>query len=51
MVQFVDDPAARLAQLEAGAIDFTADLTPDQLPTNELPRRKRTGYQNQKRAS
>lgn len=35
VVQFVDDPAARLAQLEAGAIDFTVDLTPDQLPTIE----------------
>ncbi|MEM9979852.1 MAG: ABC transporter substrate-binding protein, partial [Cyanobacteria bacterium P01_D01_bin.2] len=28
---FVEDPAARLAQLRAGALDFTVDLTPDQL--------------------
>ena len=28
---FIEDPAARLAQLRAGAIDFTVDLTPDQL--------------------
>lgn len=28
---FVEDPAARLAQLRAGTIDFTTDLTPDQL--------------------
>ncbi|MEG4581702.1 ABC transporter substrate-binding protein [Microcoleus sp. MON1_C5] len=29
--RFVDDPAARLAQLRAGQLDFTVDLTPDQL--------------------
>jgi len=28
---FVEDPAARLAQLRAGTVDFTVDLTPDQL--------------------
>ncbi|MEM1254415.1 MAG: ABC transporter substrate-binding protein [Cyanobacteria bacterium P01_H01_bin.21] len=28
---FIEDPAARLAQLRAGALDFTVDLTPDQL--------------------
>ncbi len=28
---FVEDPAARLAQLRAGTLDFTVDLTPDQL--------------------
>lgn len=28
--RFIADPAARLAQLRAGRIDFTADLTPDQ---------------------
>ena len=28
---FVEDPAARLAQLRAGTVDFTIDLTPDQL--------------------
>ncbi len=28
---FVEDPAARLAQLRAGTLDFTTDLTPDQL--------------------
>ncbi|MGD1858090.1 MAG: ABC transporter substrate-binding protein [Leptolyngbyaceae cyanobacterium] len=32
---FVEDPAARLAQLRAGALDFTVDLTPDQLPEIE----------------
>ncbi len=31
VIRFVDDPAARLAQLRAGALDFTVDLTPDQL--------------------
>ena len=28
---FIEDPAARLAQLRAGALDFTVALTPDQL--------------------
>ncbi|MBE9060567.1 ABC transporter substrate-binding protein [cf. Phormidesmis sp. LEGE 11477] len=28
---FIEDPAARLAQLRAGTLDFTVDLTPDQL--------------------
>ncbi|MGQ4647060.1 ABC transporter substrate-binding protein [Lyngbya aestuarii] len=31
VVRFIKDPAARLAQLRAGTIDFTVDLTPDQL--------------------
>ncbi|MBW4651266.1 MAG: ABC transporter substrate-binding protein [Kastovskya adunca ATA6-11-RM4] len=29
--RFITDPAARLAQLRAGTVDFTVDLTPDQL--------------------
>ncbi|MGF1498280.1 MAG: ABC transporter substrate-binding protein [Elainellaceae cyanobacterium] len=32
---FVEDPAARLAQLRSGSVDFTVDLTPDQLPEIE----------------
>jgi len=32
VIRFITDPAARLAQLRAGTIDFTIDLTPDQLP-------------------
>ena len=28
---FVEDPTARLAQLRAGTLDFTTDLTPDQI--------------------
>ncbi|HEY9605764.1 MAG TPA: ABC transporter substrate-binding protein [Allocoleopsis sp.] len=31
VIRFVTDPAARLAQLRAGTIDFTVDLTPDQI--------------------
>lgn len=31
VIRFITDPAARLAQLRAGTIDFTVDLTPDQL--------------------
>lgn len=31
VIRFVEDPAARLAQLRAGQLDFTVDLTPDQL--------------------
>ena len=31
VIRFVEDPAARLAQLKAGQLDFTVDLTPDQL--------------------
>ncbi len=31
VIRFVDDPAARLAQLRAGQLHFTVDLTPDQL--------------------
>ncbi|MEL6381874.1 MAG: ABC transporter substrate-binding protein, partial [Cyanobacteria bacterium J06626_18] len=31
VISFVEDPAARLAQLRAGTLDFTVDLTPDQL--------------------
>ncbi|MBW4693988.1 MAG: ABC transporter substrate-binding protein [Lyngbya sp. HA4199-MV5] len=30
VIRFITDPAARLAQLRAGQIDFTADLAPDQ---------------------
>ena len=30
VIRFVTDPAARLAQLRAGQIDFTVDLAPDQ---------------------
>ncbi len=30
VIRFVTDPAARLAQLRAGQLDFTADLAPDQ---------------------
>ena len=35
VISFVDDPAARLAQLRAGTLDFTVELTPDQLPEIE----------------
>ena len=35
VMSFVEDPAARLAQLRAGGLDFTVDLTPDQLPEIE----------------
>lgn len=35
VISFVEDPAARLAQLRAGSLDFTVDLTPDQLPEIE----------------
>ena len=31
VIRFITDPAARLAQLRAGSIDFTTDLAPDQL--------------------
>ena len=31
VISFVEDPAARLAQLRAGTLDFTVNLTPDQL--------------------
>jgi peptide/nickel transport system substrate-binding protein len=31
VMRFITDPAARLAQLRAGTIDFTVDLTPDQM--------------------
>lgn len=31
VIRFITDPAARLAQLRSGAIDFTVDLAPDQL--------------------
>lgn len=30
VIRFVTDPAARLAQLRAGQLDFTVELTPDQ---------------------
>lgn len=32
VIRFITDPAARLAQLRAGQIDFTVDLAPDQKP-------------------
>ena len=35
VVSFVEDPAARLVQLRAGTLDFTVNLTPDQLPEIE----------------
>ncbi|MGI0485961.1 ABC transporter substrate-binding protein [Pantanalinema rosaneae CENA516] len=35
VLRFVTDPAARLAQLRAGQIDFTVELTPDQKPEIE----------------
>ncbi|MFB2898743.1 ABC transporter substrate-binding protein [Aerosakkonemataceae cyanobacterium BLCC-F50] len=31
VIRFITDPAARLAQLRAGQIDFTVDLAPDQI--------------------
>jgi peptide/nickel transport system substrate-binding protein len=31
VIRFINDPAARLAQLRAGQIDFTTDLAPDQI--------------------
>lgn len=31
VIRFITDPAARLAQLRAGQLDFTVDLNPDQL--------------------
>ncbi|MEO1144148.1 MAG: ABC transporter substrate-binding protein [Cyanobacteria bacterium J06638_22] len=33
--RFVEDPAARLVQLRSGTLDFTVNLTPDQLPEIE----------------
>ena len=35
VIRFVEDPAARLVQLRSGALDFTINLTPDQLPEIE----------------
>ncbi|MCM1981886.1 ABC transporter substrate-binding protein [Lyngbya confervoides] len=35
ILRFVEDPAARLAQLRSGTLDFTVDLTPDQRPEIE----------------
>ncbi|MBE9177006.1 ABC transporter substrate-binding protein [Oculatella sp. LEGE 06141] len=32
VVRFITDPSARLAELRAGAIDFTVELAPDQMP-------------------
>ncbi|WP_017719940.1 ABC transporter substrate-binding protein [Kamptonema formosum] len=32
VIRFITDPAARLAQLRAGQVDFTTDLSPDQMP-------------------
>jgi peptide/nickel transport system substrate-binding protein len=32
VIRFATDPAARLAQLRAGQLDFTVDLAPDQRP-------------------
>jgi peptide/nickel transport system substrate-binding protein len=31
VIRFITDPAARLAELRSGSIDFTVDLAPDQL--------------------
>ena len=31
VIRFITDPAARLAQLRAGQVDFTVDLAPDQI--------------------
>jgi peptide/nickel transport system substrate-binding protein len=31
-IRFITDPSARLAQLRAGQVDFTVDLSPDQMP-------------------
>lgn len=31
VMRFITDPAARLAQLRSGTVDFTVDLTPDQI--------------------
>ena len=31
LIRFITDPAARLAQIRAGTLDMTVDLTPDQL--------------------
>jgi peptide/nickel transport system substrate-binding protein len=35
VLRFISDPAARLAQLRAGQLDFTVELTPDQKPEIE----------------
>ena len=35
VITFVEDPSARLAQLRSGSLDFTVELTPDQLPEIE----------------
>jgi peptide/nickel transport system substrate-binding protein len=35
VIRFIQDPSARLAELRAGAIDFTVELAPDQLPEIE----------------
>ena len=35
VISFVEDPAARLVQLRSGTLDFTVNLTPDQLPEIE----------------
>jgi peptide/nickel transport system substrate-binding protein len=35
LIRFVADPADRLAQLDAGTLDFTVDLMPEQLPALE----------------
>ncbi len=35
VMSFVEDPAARLAQLRTGTLDFTINLNPDQLPEIE----------------
>jgi peptide/nickel transport system substrate-binding protein len=32
VVRFITDPAARLAEIRSGSIDFTVELSPDQLP-------------------
>ena len=36
VISFVNDPAARLAQLRANTLDFTVELTPDQLSEIEM---------------
>lgn len=48
VIRFITDPAARLAQLRAGQIDFTVDLAPDQRQEVErdpnLQARSRSSY-------
>jgi peptide/nickel transport system substrate-binding protein len=48
VIRFITDPAARLAELRSGSIDFTVDLAPDQLAEVEgdsnLKAVKRTSF-------